>query len=63
MADQRQKRQASGAGAEAAFMVALALALLLTGCGKKPSTVDPPPYVTEDHFPQLYPDPATDPKP
>jgi hypothetical protein len=37
--------------------------LALAGCGKKPGSVDPPPEVTNDTFPQVYPDPATDPKP
>jgi hypothetical protein len=48
------------------FLMLFALGLLLlplTACGKKPGAVDPPPDVAEDHFPQTYPDPATDPKP
>jgi predicted small lipoprotein YifL len=46
----------------AVFLLAL-LCLTLAGCGKKPGHVDPPIDVTEDHFPRVYPDPATDPKP
>jgi hypothetical protein len=45
------------------FFCVIALGLVLSACGKKPSSVDPPPDVTEDHFPRVYPDPATDPKP
>jgi len=41
----------------------LCLALgLLAGCGVKPSHVDPPQGAEADHFPRVYPDPATDPK-
>jgi predicted small lipoprotein YifL len=42
------------------------LALLVTGlagCGKKPSTLDPPPGIAADNFPRTYPDPTTDPQP
>jgi len=45
-----------------AAVVALCL-LALGGCGKKPGHVEPPPSVVTDHFPRVYPDPATDPKP
>jgi predicted small lipoprotein YifL len=44
-------------------LVLIALGFSLSACGKKPSAVDPPPDVTEDHFPRVYPDSATDPKP
>jgi hypothetical protein len=43
--------------------LALTLTVPLVGCGKKPGYVDPPPEVTNDNFPLIYPDPATDPKP
>lgn len=36
---------------------------VLSGCGIKPSAVDPPKGVTTDSFPHTYPDPATDPAP
>jgi len=45
------------------FLVLCLLGVVLTACGKKPGHLDPPPTVTEDTFPQTYPDPATDPKP
>lgn len=49
------------------FLLSLVLllgsGLLLTGCGKKPNQVDPPPDVANDTFPRIYPDPSTDPKP
>jgi hypothetical protein len=41
----------------------LPFALLLTACGKKPNQVDPPPGSEDVVYPQIYPDPATDPKP
>ena len=34
----------------------------LSACGKKPGQVDPPPGVSKNSFPSVYPDPATDPK-
>lgn len=37
--------------------------LTLGGCGKKPSSVDPPPWVEDDTFPATYPNPNLDPKP
>lgn len=40
-----------------------AFVLALSGCGKKPKAVDPPQGKAEDHFPQTYPNPSTDPKP
>jgi hypothetical protein len=44
--------------------ILLGFALMtLTACGKRPGYVDPPPEVEEDHFPNVYPDPSTDPKP
>jgi predicted small lipoprotein YifL len=45
------------------FLALLMLGFVLTSCGKKPGHLDPPPDVTEDNFPMVYPDPATDPKP
>lgn len=42
-------------------LLAFALLLPLSACGKKPSVVDPPPEVVEDHFPRSYPDASTDP--
>ncbi|MBK3799715.1 hypothetical protein GAY33_10805 [Azospirillum brasilense] len=42
---------------------AVALALALAGCGKKPSFVDPPQGREADKFPGTYPNPKTDPKP
>lgn len=44
---------------------------LLSGCGVKPSAVDPPGKAAaakgseaeKDHFPRTYPDPSTDPRP
>ncbi len=35
----------------------------LTGCGIKPSFVDPPQGEAQDNFPRTYPDTATDPAP
>lgn len=43
--------------------ISLCMAMLLTGCGVKPSHVDPPAGVQKDTFPQTYPDPSTDPEP
>jgi len=40
----------------------LILGLTLAACGKKPAHVDSPSDM-EDHFPLVYPDAATDPKP
>lgn len=37
---------------------ALAAALMLTGCGKKPKLVDPPQGKENDHFPRTYPAPS-----
>ena len=51
------------AGRAAAFILLAACVFMLAACGKKPGKVDAPPYVTNDTFPQTYPDPATDPKP
>lgn len=45
-------------------LLAVALALSLGACGKKPDFVDPPQGRDADRFPQTYPNPATlDPKP
>lgn len=40
-------------------VVALAAALALAGCGKKPKFVDPPQGRAADTFPQTYPNPST----
>jgi predicted small lipoprotein YifL len=58
---QRQVRQKITLKA-AILLVLLALGFSLTACGKKAGHVDPPPEVTIDQFPRVYPDPATDPK-
>ena len=42
---------------------ALAVALALAGCGKKPKTLDAPQGKEADRFPQVYPNPTLDPKP
>jgi hypothetical protein len=44
-------------------LAVMALLAGITGCGIKPSKVDPPPSVRHDTFPKTYPDPETDPKP
>lgn len=45
-------------------ILALAGALALSGCGKKPNVVDsPPPEGQKDPFPRQYPAPSSDPKP
>ncbi|PWC38974.1 hypothetical protein [Azospirillum sp. TSO35-2] len=45
-------------------VLALAGALALTGCGKKPKFVDSPvPEGQVDPFPRTYPNPTLDPKP
>jgi len=38
-------------------------AILLTGCGIKPSFVEPPEGVHPDPYPYIYPDQSTDPAP
>jgi len=64
MTDARQRKQARFRFYYAGFALILVCAgFALAGCGKKPSSVDPPPEVTNDTFPRAYPDPATDPKP
>ncbi len=45
------------------FVGLVVLGTVLNGCGKKPDQVDPPPGVVVDHFPRVYPNIATDPKP
>jgi len=57
MSDHHKRTQAG------LLLVFLALGLTLAACGKKPGQIDPPPDLTEDHFPRTYPDPAMDPKP
>ncbi|CAO3362015.1 hypothetical protein [Azospirillum palustre] len=45
-------------------VLALAGALTLAGCGKKPKGVDSPvPEGQVDPFPRTYPNPSLDPKP
>lgn len=46
-----------------AVALILTLALTLASCGKKPGSVDPPLGAENEKFPNVYPDPATDPKP
>ena len=43
--------------------LAVALALALAGCGKKPGAVDAPESAGARPFPQAYPNPSLDPKP
>lgn len=43
--------------------LAVALALALSGCGKKPKAVDSPAGPGGPPFPQTYPNPNLDPKP
>ncbi len=63
MSDQGCRRQGwQKTTGQAVFLLAL-LVLGLAACGKKPGHLDPPPDVTEDNFPLIYPDPDTDPKP
>lgn len=38
---------------------ALAAALAVSGCGKKPKMVDPPQGKENDHFPRAYPAPQS----
>ena len=46
------------------FLFALPLLVLpLSGCGIKPSSVDPPPGAENLKFPRTYPDLSTDPGP
>jgi len=45
------------------ILLMLLAAPMLAGCGKKPGHVDPPVDATESHYPQVYPDIHTDPKP
>ncbi len=44
-------------------VLTLALALMLTGCGKRPKTVDAPEGAEGRPFPNAYPNPSLDPKP
>jgi hypothetical protein len=39
------------------------VAITLPGCGIKPNKVSAPASVEKDTFPQIYPNPANDPKP
>ncbi|WP_431856311.1 hypothetical protein [Azospirillum sp.] len=43
--------------------LAVAAALALAGCGKKPRSVDSPDVERAQPFPQTYPNPNLDPKP
>jgi len=43
----------------ALLTIILLLSLPLSGCGIRPSDVDPPPGVNKAAFPRTYPDPAT----
>lgn len=43
-------------------MLSLCVILTLTGCGVKPSDVDPPQGEERDEFPRTYPDPENDPQ-
>jgi len=65
MSDSLPKRQVSrwlwAPWALATFFIILALSL--SACGKKAGHLDAPPDVEEDHFPRIYPDTTTDPKP
>jgi hypothetical protein len=45
------------------MLMLMILGFVLTGCGKRATMVDAPDSVTDDTFPRVYPDPATDPKP
>lgn len=45
-----------------AFALSFAVASLCA-CGKRPGQLEPPPGVSENDFPLIYPDPSTDPKP
>ena len=42
---------------------AVLIALALAGCGKKPGFTEAPQGRAEDRFPNIYPNPALDPKP
>jgi hypothetical protein len=63
MTDGGRKKQARIRFRAGCFLALMAPGFLLGACGKKPGSIDPPPDVTDDHFPRVYPDPATDPKP
>jgi len=41
--------------------VFVCLATVLSGCGIKPDSLEPPPGAEEKVFPRTYPDPSTDP--
>jgi hypothetical protein len=45
------------------LLLVLLAAPMLAGCGKKPGHVDSPVEASESHYPQIYPDINTDPKP
>ena len=45
------------------FALVCAGLVLLAGCGKRPSQVEPPEGAKEVVFPEVYPDVSTDPKP
>lgn len=44
------------------LLLCLALTCGLSGCGKRPNTIDPPPGVAKNAFPRPYPDLKTDPE-
>jgi hypothetical protein len=41
--------------------LALSMSTVLSGCGTKPSHLEPPPGAEKNGFPHTYPAPATDP--
>ena len=46
-----------------AALALMCIALLLSGCGIKPSHVEPPNGAENSTFPNVYPNPETDPQP
>ena len=61
MSGSNYKKQVYGRTLAALSLVILGLALV--GCGKRAAMVDAPDSVTDDTFPRIYPDTATDPQP
>lgn len=45
------------------ILLLFCLCAALGACGKRASHLDLPDDVADDHFPRVYPDPATDPSP